>query len=228
MAGAASRFIKEGYKDSKPLIDVFGLPMIVRVIDNLPISNNYTFIIRKDFHDGSRLKSLLLSLKPNCNIIEIDCLTNGAAETCLLAKRFINTSDSLLIANCDQIQEWDTNHFINHINNTIYDGIIITFTSNSPNNSYVEVKNGFVVRCVEKDVISDIATTGVYYWRKGSDFVKCAEQMIARNIRTNNEFYVCPVYNELIANGGKVSIYQIEKHYPIGTPNDLKRYLEWK
>jgi dTDP-glucose pyrophosphorylase len=228
MAGAASRFVKEGYKDSKPLIDVFGLPMIIRVIDNLPASNDYTFITRKDFHDGLRLKSLLSSLKPNSNIIEIDCLTNGAAETCLLAKQFINTEDSLLIANCDQIQEWNTNLFINYTCNTTYDGTIITFKSNSSSNSYVELKNGLVVRCAEKIVISDTATTGIYYWRKGLDFVRYTEQMITKNIRTNNEFYVCPVYNELIASGGKVSTYQIERHHPIGTPNDLQRYLACK
>lgn len=225
MAGAGSRFVKEGYKESKPLIDVDGLPMIVRVIDNLPASQDYIFIVRKDTPDISRLKSLLTSLKPNAKIIDVDRLTRGAAETCLLAKNFINDGP-LLIANCDQIQVWDAHHFAQVALQTGGDGIIITFKSNSNNNSYVSLnEQELVSRCAEKIVISEHATTGVYFWKSGYDFVKYAERMISKDIRTNNEFYVCPVYNEIIQDKGKVAIYPIMEHWPIGTPEDLGRYL---
>jgi dTDP-glucose pyrophosphorylase len=226
MAGAGSRFIKAGYKDSKPLIDINGLPMIIRVIDNLPPSDDYIFIIRQDIPDLSRLKSLLKSLKPHSHIIEIDKLTQGAAETCLLAKGFIDDTP-LLIANCDQIQNWNINHFLQTISlvKSHVDGIIITFKSTSTANSYVLLNDKqMIIRCAEKEVISNDATTGVYFWTKGSDFVKCAQQMISKNIRTNNEFYVCPVYNEIIQNGGKITVYPIKEHWPVGTPEDLKEY----
>jgi dTDP-glucose pyrophosphorylase len=229
MAGAGSRFITAKYKDSKPLIDVNGLPMIIRIIDNLPISDDYIFIIRQNIPDLLRLKNLLKSLKPHSNIIEVDKLTQGAAETCLLAKEFID-DEPLLIANCDQIQNWDTNHFIQTISETLphIDGTIITFKSTSAANSYVLLDdNKMVIRCAEKEVISNDATTGVYYWTKGSNFVKYAQQMIYKNIRTNNEFYVCPVYNEIIQNGGKITVYPIQQHWPIGTPKDLKGYVEY-
>jgi dTDP-glucose pyrophosphorylase len=226
MSGAASRFISAGYKSSKPLIDVNGLPMIVRVIDNLPQSEDFIFIIRSDFHDSNRLKSLLLSLKPSCKIIEVNKLTDGAAATCLLAKEFINNDDQLLIANCDQIQSWEPKKFAQTLSYTNNSGIIITFTSAHPNNSYVELNDNFVIRCAEKTVISNVATTGIYAWKKGSDFIQSAEAMIAKNIRTKNEFYVCPTYNELIAAGKKISIYHIDGHFPIGTPEDLRAYLE--
>ena len=226
MAGAGSRFIKEGYKDSKPLIDVNGLPMVIRVLDNLPKSDDYIFIIRSDMPDIQRLKNLLLSIKPFAKIVEINRLTNGAAETCLLAEKYIG-NDPLLIANCDQIQKWSSKHFVNSLHSDV-DGMIITFQSTSPNNSYVQLDDeGAVVRCAEKEVISSNATTGVYYWRNGFDFCRYAKQMIRQNIQTNNEFYICPVYNELLLEGGKVSIYPIEEHWPIGTPEDLKRYIAY-
>lgn len=228
MAGAGSRFINEGYKDSKPLIDVAGLPMIVRVIDNLPTTNKYIFIIRKDIHDNERLYNLLLGLNPNSKIITIDKLTQGTAETCLLAKDIINNDESLLIANCDQIQDWNENHFNKFINeqHSSTDGVIITFKSNSPGHSYIQLnENNFITKVAEKQVISNDATTGVYFWRKGSSFVKCAEEMINKNIRTNNEFYVCPAYQHLIESGGKVISYPITKHWSIGTPEELKRYI---
>lgn len=230
MAGAGSRFLNEGYKNSKPLIDVNGLPMIVRVIDNLPRSNDYIFIIRKDIPDIQRLKNLLKSIKPNSQIIEIDKLTGGAAETCLLAEELINTNDSLLIANCDQIQNWDIDHFMKIVSevNSDIDGIIITFKSTANNNSYVALnEQQFVTYCAEKVVISDNATTGVYFWKNGSNFIRCAKQMILKNIKVNNEFYVCPVYNEIIQEGGKVIIYPIKEHWPIGTPEDLERYIAY-
>ena len=78
----------------------------------------------------------------------------------------------------------------------------------------------------EKKPISNLATVGIYFWKKGSDYVKYAEQMISKNIRVNNEFYVCPVYNEGIAEGKKFKTFNIDKMWGLGTPEDLKYYLE--
>lgn len=225
MAGAGSRFAAEGYADPKPLIDVFGLPMIVRVIDNLPASQDYIFIVRRDMPQLDRLKNLLFGLKPNAQILEVAKLTQGAAETCLLAEHLLD-EQPLLIANCDQIQNWQSRHFSQTVIESQADGIIITFQSSDLGNSYVSLNSdGLVEHCAEKMLISSHATTGVYYWKTSTSFVQCARQMIAKNIRTNNEFYVCPVYNELIEQGGRVITYPISEHNSIGTPEDLKRYL---
>ncbi len=229
MAGAGSRFVSAGYQDSKPLIDVNGLPMIIRVIDNLGPIGRYIFIVRKDLHDYDRLICLLKSVKKDAIIVELNELTEGAAQTCLYANKALNgylDNDSLLVANCDQIQNWSSNDFEKAISNSTDDGIIVTFNSRDKNNSYALLdENKSVIKVAEKEVISNVATTGVYYWRRGSDFIRDATQMISKNIRTNNEFYVCPVYNETISNYGKVSTYQIENHWPIGTPEELKKYL---
>lgn len=225
MAGAGSRFAKEGYADSKPLIDVLGLPMIVRIIDNLPASDNYIFIVRQDMHDLDRLSNLINSLKPKSKIIIVDKLTQGAAETCLLAKNLINNKEPLLIANCDQIHNWNINEFELAINQNI-DGAIVTFESTSPLHSYAKIEDGAIIQVAEKLVISTHATTGVYFWKKGSDFVNSAENMIKKNIRTNNEYYVCPSYNELIADGKKIISYPIPNNWSIGTPDELRHYIK--
>ena len=77
----------------------------------------------------------------------------------------------------------------------------------------------------EKKVISANATVGVYYWKKGSDYVSFAESMIKKNIRVNNEFYVCPVFNEAIKDGKKIKTFDIEKMWGLGTPEDLSIFL---
>jgi dTDP-glucose pyrophosphorylase len=106
------------------------------------------------------------------------------------------------------------------------DGGILTFKATHPKWSYAKLDdNGFVSEVAEKKVISDNATVGVYFWKQGSDYVKYAEQMIAKNIRVNNEFYVCPVFNEAIADGKKIRVKEISKMWGIGTPEDLNNFL---
>ena len=115
--------------------------------------------------------------------------------------------------------------FVHKVNTTKCDGNILTFRNTHPKYSYVKLnEDGNVTEVKEKQVISDIATVGIYYWAKGSDYVKYAEQMIAKNIRFNNEFYVAPVYNEAIQDGKKVTIFDVE-NWGIGTPEDLNYFL---
>ena len=83
-----------------------------------------------------------------------------------------------------------------------------------------------VTEVAEKDPISNIATCGIYWYRRGSDFVKYADQMIEKNIRVNNEFYIAPVYNELIGDGKKLIPFFVHSMWGIGTPEDLNYYLE--
>ena len=103
----------------------------------------------------------------------------------------------------------------------------MTFESTHPKWSYAKVgEDGYVTEVAEKKPISRIATAGIYYWRKGEDYVKYAEKMIEKNIRTNGEFYVCPVFNEAIEDGLKIQIKNVEKMWGIGTPEDLDVYLK--
>ena len=164
---------------------------------------------------------------PGCDIIQTDGLTQGAACTTLLAKNLINNNQPLLIANSDQFIEWNSNECLYSFSADEIDGGIITFKSVHPKWSFAKLQdNGLVSEVAEKNPISDNATVGIYYWKNGSDYVKYAEQMISKDIRVNNEFYVCPVYNEAIQDNKKIKINEIKKMWGLGTPEDLEYYLK--
>lgn len=227
MAGAGSRFATAGYTFPKPLISVKNMndkPMIQVIVENLNIDAEHIFIVRKEHCEKYNLKQLLRVISPSCKIVEIDHLTDGAACTTLLAKEFINNDEPLLIANSDQFVEWDSNEFMYTMTSGKIDGGILTFTNTHPKWSYVKLdENNFVTELREKEVISTDATVGIYYWQKGSDYVKYAENMISKGKSTqiNGEWYCAPVYNEAIADNKKIKIFKIDKMWGLGTPEDL-------
>jgi HAD superfamily hydrolase (TIGR01509 family) len=227
MAGAGSRFEQAGYTFPKPLIDVKGKPMIQVVVENLNIKANYIFIVQKSHREKYNLDTLLNLITPECKIVEVDGVTEGAAVTALMAKKYINNNNPLFFANSDQFVEWDSNEFMYKMNETQADGGIVTFKATHPKWSFAKVdENGLVTEVAEKNPISDIATVGYYYWKHGSDFVKYAEQMIEKNIRVNNEFYVCPVFNQAVEDCKQIRTFDVEGMWGLGTPEDLNYYLE--
>lgn len=227
MAGAGSRFEKAGYTFPKPLIDVEGKPMIQAIVDNLNIEAQHVFIVQKSHYEKYNLQQTLNQISPNCEIVQVDGITEGAACTTLLAKKYIDNDEPLVIANSDQYVEWDSNEFMYSMVADLVDGGILSFKSTHPKWSYAKLgDDGFVCEVAEKKPISDIATVGIYYWKKGSDYVRYAEDMIKKNIRVNNEFYVCPVFNQAIEDNKKVKIFNVEKMWGIGTPEDLQIFLK--
>jgi HAD superfamily hydrolase (TIGR01509 family) len=227
MAGAGSRFQQAGYSFPKPLIDVNGKPMIQVVVENLNIEANYIYVVQKAHRELFNLDTLLNLITPNCKIVEVDGLTEGAACTALLAKEYVDNEYPLFFANSDQFVEWDSNEFFYKMNETDTDGGIVSFRATHPKWSFAKVdENGLVTAVAEKNPISDIATVGYYYWKKGSDFIKYAEDMIRKDIRVNNEFYVCPVFNQAIEDGKEIRTFDISRMWGLGTPEDLKYYLE--
>ena len=227
MAGAGSRFQNAGYTFPKPLIEVHNKPMIQVVVENLNLEANYIYVVQSAHRQAYNLDTMLQLITPGCKIIEVSELTEGAACTALLAKEYINTEDPLFFSNSDQFVEWDSNEFMYKMNETGCDGGIVSFLSSHPKWSFAKIdKNGFVTEVAEKNPISNIATVGFYYWKHGSDFVKYAEQMIEKNVRVNNEFYICPVFNEAIGDGKKIRTFNAKKMWGLGTPEDLRYYLE--
>lgn len=232
MAGQGSRFEQAGYALPKPFIDVAGKPMIARVIDNLQLSNaRYILIARREHIEQNGDIVLALLKEYPIKIVEIDRATEGAACTLLHARRLIDNEGPLLLANCDQMIDMDVNDFVSDCVKRHLDGSILTFTNENrdPKWSYAKINDGGIVTGVkEKEAISQYATVGVYYYARGKDFVDGAIDMIARNDRVNGEFYSCPVYNYVIAEGKKIGIYNIDYSamHGIGTPEDLEIYLK--
>ena len=227
MAGRGKRFEDAGYSFPKPLIEVNGKPMIQIIIENLNFSDQHIFIVQKKHMEKYSIKEMLNLIKENSEMISVNEITEGAACTVLLAKELINNDEELVIANSDQWVNWNNQHFLSYLREKNADGGIVTFIATHPKWSFVKIdEEGLVTEVAEKKPISNIATVGIYYFKKGSDFVQAAEQMISKNIRTNNEFYVAPVFNEMIASGKKILTYPIAEMRGLGTPEDLKRFTD--
>jgi dTDP-glucose pyrophosphorylase len=133
-----------------------------------------------------------------------------------------------MIVYSDLFVVWDVKAFMNQmISDKTMDAGISTFSDSQTKWSFAQLDDkGYVTRVAEKEPISNIATTGIYYWKHGSDFVKYANQMIDKDIRVNGEFYVCPVFNEAIQDGKLIKTSMVDKMWGLGTPEDLKYYLE--
>lgn len=231
MAGRGSRFKDAGYTKPKPMIDVHGRPMIECVTRNITPKEEHVFIYLclQEHLDKYNLKKFLEKMNPGCIVVPVDQVTEGAACTVLLAEKYINNDNQLMIANSDQYVEADIDEYIRTIDGM--DGLIMTMTANDPKWSFINYdENGLVTMVREKEVISNEATVGIYNFMKGSDYVKYAHQMIKKNIRVNNEFYVAPVYNEMVEAGGKIVYFNIGSEgngmYGLGIPEDLNHFLD--
>jgi len=240
LAGEGKRFIDVGYEVPKPLIEVSGKPMIIKAVESLPKGNNYVFICRKNHIKEYHLDQILEKEFNNCQIISIDFLTEGQASTCLLAENMTNPNCQLLIGPCDNGLTWNQKEFENLVADINVDALIWTFRKN------VTVKHnptmyGWVsinhnqealnVSCkipISETPINDHAVVGTFWFRHAKDYFSSAKQMIKKNRRINNEFYVDVVMNELIQEGKNVRIFEIDKYIGWGTPNDLKTYEYWE
>lgn len=230
MGGAGRRFVQAGYSRPKPFIEFHQRTMIEHVVANLGVQNQFTLVVQREHyvqyhHVFDQIKTMVESLE----VVLLDQLTNGAAESCLIAKSSVEQRQPLMIANCDQIMIWNPLHFHNWFLNSPLDGVIVTYFSQHPKNSYAKVNSqGLVVKTVEKQVISEHASNGIYVWKQAQDFFSAAQQMIDLDMRENNEYYVCPTFNWNIAQGHKIGIYKLNDgcHWPIGTPEDLCIYLD--
>jgi len=229
MAGAGSRFAAAGYTFPKPLIEVNGKPMIQVVVDNLNMDAHFIFIVQREHYEKYNLRYMLQLISPDCDIIQIDGMTEGAACTTMVAAPFFDNENPLVIANSDQFIDWNSNEVMYSFSADNIDGGILTFKSTHPKWSYAKLDDkGFVSEVAEKKVISENATVGVYYWKHGSDYAKYAMQMIGADDRTNGEFYVAPTFNYAIADGKKIKIKEVPGMWGIGTPEDLNYFLTHK
>jgi dTDP-glucose pyrophosphorylase len=232
IAGRGSRFAVAGYQQPKPLIPVHGSPMIAAVTRNVRPRgpHRFIFVALAEHLEHAGMREALEASAPGCVIVPVSKVTEGAACTVLLAKEFINNDDALMLANSDQWVDLDINRYLDAMDAQRADGLIMTMKADDPKWSFVGLDRfNYVTKVVEKQVISNEATVGIYNFRRGRDFVRAAEQMIAKNLRVNNEFYVAPVYNELIEEGARIAIYNVGQEgagmYGLGIPSDLDLFL---
>lgn len=236
--GRGKRFRDAGFTFSKPLIEVFDngeiKPMIQMVVENIAIKGRYIFLVLKEDCDKFSLKYILrLICKDNpCEIIEIEeFVTDGPAQAVIsLAKNYINNDEEIVVINSDQWVDWVPDHFLKFLREKRAEGGIATFHSCHSRWSFAKVEetSGIITEVAEKQPISNVATCGIYYFSKGSLFIKAIEDMIAANDRTKGEFYICPCFNYLIKDGGKVYNYPVAQMVGCGTPEDLNYFNQFQ
>lgn len=231
MAGRGKRFQDAGYELPKPLIPVHNEPMIKLVIENVRPrrEHRFIFLVLDEHIRRYGIGELLTRWAPGAAVLTVPDVTEGAACTVLTAANLIDNQDALLIANSDQWVDRSIDDFLDAMDASGTDGFIMTMKANDTKWSYVQLDaQGLVRRVVEKVVVSDEATVGIYAYRHGALFVKSARQMIAKNLRVNGEFYVAPAYDQMIAEGSRVGIFNVGAvdagMYGIGTPADLVRF----
>lgn len=232
MAGAGSRFSKAGFSKPKPFIDVAGQPMIVRVLENLALPGvRYILVARREHMQAEAELVHEIEQKYQATFLEIDGLTEGTACTVLHARKLINNDTPLLIANSDQIVNFDPQDFVDDCFRRNLDGSILTFEDKARDPKWSFARIGvdeLVLEVKEKQAISTFATVGIYLFRRGADFVDAAIEMMLQQDRVNNEYYTCPTYNYLIRDRKRIGIYNVapEAMHGIGTPEDLAAYLQ--
>jgi NDP-sugar pyrophosphorylase family protein len=230
-AGLGSRFREVGETRPKPLIPVFGIPMIMWVLLNFDLNKNdkVWIISQRDHQLPENLSPFVGSLEFELEFIEIDGLTEGPASTVSLALAQIPDDESVVVANTDQYVFADTGSFLRKVLSGDSCGQILTMTATSNAWSYVgRDSDGAISEVIEKVEISNEATVGVYGWHKSNDAKLSFQDTFERNIRTNNEFYVAPTYNFLISQGKLIETNLVGDHgiavHGLGIPNDLESF----
>ena len=232
MAGNGQRFFDDGYDLPKPLIDIKGKPMFKRVVDNLHLNGNVqlTCIVRQDHVDEYDIDKKIKEHYEDANVLVSPGPTEGAACTVRLATSMFG-GEAMIVANCDQLMDWDYEKFYKMIEMSLYPGGLIPVFKpdhNEPKHSYCNVdSNDNLLQLKEKEIISDLATVGIYYFGDEVKWIKAHEKQMDSNDRTNNEFYLAPTYNYLEEN---VGVHRIDEMIGMGTPeelNDLKNSEWW-
>lgn len=234
MAGEGSRFLKEGWTTPKPLIELKGIPLFKRAIGSVAVEGvpmKYSFIVRKEHIDKYQIDEQIKAILPNANMFYVEKTTRGAVETCLIAESAISDQDSVVVMDCDL--EFRSKGYIDGIIEIlekpvgqVNGGMLASFESSEPRYSYAEIdKNMIVKRTAEKEVISNHALCGAYFFSSAKGFLDAAHKLMNEPAFTKPEYYVSLLYNYLLANGETVRLATMEEYYSYGTPEELKRYL---
>jgi len=234
MAGEGSRFLKEGWTTPKPLIELNGQPLFKHAISSVTdkdIQMKYSFIVRQEHIDKHQIDKGIKSFLPEANLFSVVKTTRGAVETCLIAESTIADDDAVIIMDCDL--EFRSKKFIEIIKLILYKpieeatgGALVSFESNEPRYSYAAIgEDGFVIRTAEKEVISNHALCGAYFFASGRRFKQIAHLLLAEPVFAKPEYYVSLLFNYLLKDGEKVWLAPMEEYYSYGTPEELKRYL---
>ncbi len=229
LGGRGRTFEERGYTFPKPLVEIQGRPMVECVVESLTpeLPHRFVFVCRSEHLRRYALGEVLNLVAPGCRVVPMRGETAGALCTVLLASEWIEPEGELIVANGDQLLDFPLDEFVHRAREQQRDGSLITFTSTHPKWSYALTDGqGRVRQVAEKRPISRHATVGIYYFRRGADFLAAATRMLLKGARTGGEFFLSPVYNELILEGRSVDIFGIDNSQvtSLATPEDVEKH----
>lgn len=235
MAGEGSRFANAGWTTPKPLIGLNGQPLFKHAISSVAVEGiemKYSFIVRQEHIDKYGIDAGIKLFLPEANIFSVMKTTRGAVESCLLAESAIADDDAVIVMDCDL--EFRSVKFIEIIKQILSQpmeeangGALVSFESEQPKYSYAEVgEDGYVIRTAEKEVISNHALCGAYFFSTGKRFKEIAHQLLNEPELKKTEYYVSLLYNYMLAAGERVQFAPMEEYYSYGTPEELQKYLQ--
>lgn len=234
MAGEGSRFMKEGWTIPKPLIKLHNIPLFMHAISSVAVEGinlKYSFIVRQEHIDKYQIDRYIHKQLPEANIFAVLKTTRGAVESCLMAESAIHPSEAVMVMDCDL--EFYSQTFIDNIRcilsqpiEEVNGGMLVSFSSDLPKYSYAEIdENNIVKRTAEKEVISNHALCGAYFFSSAVEFLKVAHQLLEDANFNKSEFYVSLLYNYMLKAGDTVILCPMEKYCSYGTPEELKFYM---
>ena len=238
MAGTGNRFVQQGYSDPKPLIKINGKRIIEYILDMFSDDDEFVFICNDVHLQTTNMREVLLSLKPKATVVSMPQHKFGPVYTVQAVYDHILDDEEVIVSYCDNPHLWNRKHFENTIRSSALDGCVLTHTGFHPHTlantkmAFVKGKNGILEEIKEKacytnDPMNEHASTGVYYFRKGSYIKKYFDESIKRNINYNGEFYVTLVYNLLVEDGLRVGYYDTPFVTVFGTPEEVKNFEAW-
>lgn len=235
MAGEGSRFRNAGWTTPKPLIELKGKPLFVRAIESVKVEGapmKYSFIVRQEHIDEYGVDKSITCILPDADVYSVEKTTRGAVETCLIAEKGIADDDAIVVMDCDL--EFESKEYIRLIKEALNTsareakgGALVSFSSNLPRYSYAELgEDGLVKRTAEKEVISNHALCGAYFFASGREFKEAAHRLLNELLMLKPEYYISLLYNYLLKDGSPVKLAPMEKYYSYGTPEELNQYIQ--
>lgn len=237
MAGVGQRFINAGYKEPKPLIKINNKTIIEHACDIFPTETKFTFICNAKHLAETNMREELLLIKPNANVLEIPNHTEGPVYTVLQISDFIEDDEEVIVNYCDFGIYWDYEDFLKHTRERDADGCIVSYKKFHPhmfgstNYALSTDTEQWMDEIKEKEPIdkemNKYVSNGTYYFKRGSDLKKYSKELMDKKITYNDEYYVSLVYNLLVKDTLKVSIYDIPHMLQWGIPEDVGTYNYW-
>lgn len=223
MGGAGSRFFKTGFVMPKPLIEINGKPFLywsTKSLTNYIEVEDITFVVLQEHIDKFNINEVILKYFPNAKIQIIPKLLNGAVLTCIEGVKSIKDDLPIIFNDCDHL--FYCNEFNNYCKLAKFnelDGALLTFKSNDPKYSFLEMdESGNVIRTIEKQAVSDNAICGAYYFRNKQTFISNASEYLDKC--NYSEYFVSGVYNIMASHKARIKNFVCDEHLSFGTPDE--------